>query len=71
MDENPRLTLRLPRDLWRVVAALRMRWATTNEGVVRRLISDAGGLPAPGEPRHSEAIPAARLRDSHDTLIRP
>jgi len=63
MDENPRLTLRLPRDLWRVVAALRVRWATTNEGVVRRLISDAGGLPAPGEPRHDELTGQGAPRD--------
>ena len=53
MDE-PRLTLRLSRDLWRVVAALRLRWGLTNEGVVRKLIADAGGLPAPDAQRHDE-----------------
>ena len=54
MNDSPRLTLRLSRDLWRVVRLLRVRWSTTNEGVVRKLIADAGGLPAPNSARHEE-----------------
>ena len=63
MDDNPRLTLRLSRDLWRVVAALRLRWGLTNEGVVRKLIADAGGLPAPNSARHEELTGQGAPRD--------
>jgi len=79
MDE-PRLTLRLSRDLWRVVRLLRERWSTTNEGVVRKLISDAGGLPAPSDwlrgaidrasaPRIDEE--SRPTQDQHGRLIKP
>jgi len=63
MDPTPRLTLRLSRDLWRVVAALRLRWGLTNEGVVRKLLADAGGLPGPDAQRHDELAGQGAPRD--------
>ena len=60
---EPRLTLRLFRDLWRVVRLLGLHWSTTNEGVVRRLIADAGGLPAPNSARHDELAGQGAPRD--------
>ena len=54
MDDNPRLNTRLSRPLWRVLRLLATRWGLTHDQVVRKLISDAGGLPGPHAARHDE-----------------
>ena len=46
MNDSPRLNTRLPRALWAVLRLLGTRWGLTHDQVVRKLIADAGGLPA-------------------------
>ena len=54
MDDNPRLNTRLSRPLWRVLRLLATRWGLTHDQVVRQLIANAGGLPAPNSAHHDE-----------------
>ena len=67
MPKSMRINVRFPGEVWARILA-----ASTLDGVpptlwVVKACADALGACKP----RSEAIPTARLRDSHDTLIRP
>ena len=66
-----RLNTRLPPILWRALRKLADSWGLSNDQAVRRLIADAGGVPAlePPEPR-SEAIPRETLLDPYVPIKR-